>query len=397
MSKPSVRVLILTADAGFGHRSAAKAVAEALHYRYGDRVEAIIANPLDSKLAPLLLRESQTDYDRWVNQVPELYRLGYEASSTPIPTRILEDALAVLLYETIKETYSIHKPDVVLTTYPLYQSSIALLYRTRKIHIPVFTVVTDLATVHRLWFHKKMDGCLVPTSIVAEMAVSNQVPAERVCITGIPVYPNISLESRSREEIRADLGWQTGITTLLAVGSRRSNRLMEMLNIVNHYGAPLQLAVVCGKNEELYQKLQQVDWHILIHLYNFVDRMPALMKSSDIVISKAGGLIVTESLACGLPMILTEIIPGQETGNAEYVKAAQAGVIVNTPVDLLEALHHILADDGAMLKRYTANARMIGKPQSAFAVADILWQAAHGRAGCRKNGNPQISQEGSPS
>jgi len=172
---------------------------------------------------------------------------------------------------------------------------------------------------------------------------------------------------------------------------------MEMLNIVNHYGAPLQLAVVCGKNEELYQKLQQVDWHIPIHLYNFVDRMPALMKSSDIVISKAGGLIVTESLACGLPMILTEIIPGQETGNAEYVKAAQAGVTVNTPVDLLEALHHILADDGAMLKRYTANARMIGKPQSAFAVADILWQAAHGRAGCRKNGNPQISQEGSPS
>jgi len=229
------------------------------------------------------------------------------------------------------------------------------------------------------------------------MAISNQVPAEKVCITGIPVYPYISLESRSREEIRADQGWQAGITTILAVGSRRSNRLMEMLNIVNHYGAPLQLAVVCGKNEELYQQLNRVNWHIPIHLYNFVDRMPALMKSSDLIISKAGGLIVTESLACGLPMMLTEIIPGQETGNAEYVKAAQAGVMVNTPVDLLEALHHFLEDNGAMLRRYTENARLIGKPQSAFAVADILWQAAHGRAGCRKNANPQNPQEGSAS
>ncbi len=397
MHRSSVRVLILTADAGFGHRSAAKAVAEALHNRYGDRVEASIANPLDSKLAPLLLRESQTDYDRWVNQVPELYRLGYEASSTLIPTRMMEDALAVLLFEAIKEAYSSYKPDVVLTTYPLYQAAIALLYRTRKIHIPVFTVVTDLATVHRLWFHKKMDGCLVPTRIVAEMAVSNQVPAAKVCITGIPVYPDISLETHSREEICADLGWQAGITTILAVGSRRSNRLLEMLNVVNHYGAPLQLAVVAGKNEELYRQLKQVDWHIPVHIYDFVDRMPALMKSSDLVISKAGGLIVTESLACGLPMILTEIIPGQETGNAEYVKAAQAGVTVNTTVDLLEALHHFLADDGAMLARYTENARVIGKPDSAFKVADILWQAAHGRAGCRKNGVIPTPQEGSSS
>lgn len=397
MQRSSVRVLILTADAGFGHRSAAKAVAEALHNRYGNQVEVSISNPLDSKLAPILLRESQTDYDRWVNQVPELYRLGYEASSTLIPTRVLEDALAVLLFEAIKETYSIHKPDVVLTTYPLYQSAISLLYRTRKIHIPIFTVVTDLATVHRLWFHKKMDGCLVPTPIVAEMAVSNQVPAEKVCITGIPVYPDISLESRSREEIRTDLGWQEGLTTILAVGSRRSNRLGEMLNVVNHFGAPLQLAVVAGKNEELYHQLKRVEWHIPVHIYDFVDHMPSLMKASDLVISKAGGLIVTESLACGLPMILTEIIPGQETGNAEYVKAARTGVTVNTPVDLLESLHHFLTDEGAMLTRYTENARAIGKPDSAFKVAEILWQAAHGRAGCRKSSSKHNPDQGSKS
>lgn len=372
--------MILTADAGFGHRSAAKAVAEALQLRYGNAVAPTIVNPLDSKLAPLLLRESQVDYDRWVNQLPELYKLGYEASTSVIPTRVLEDALAVLLYEAIKEAYTLHKPDVVLTTYPMYQSAISLFYRTKRCHIPVFTVVTDLATVHRLWFHRKVDGCLVPTRIVAEMAVSNQVPAEKVCITGIPVYPDISLETRSKAEIRSGLGWQPDITTILAVGSRRSKRLPEMLNVVNHYGAPLQLAVVAGKNEELYRQLGQVDWHIPVHLYDFVNQMPALMKASDLIITKAGGLIVTEALACGLPLILTEIIPGQETGNAEYVRSAEAGVVVDSPMELLEALHHYLKDEKEMLDLYTEQARATGRPESALRVAEILWQAGTSRS-----------------
>ena len=380
MPQTPLKVMILTADAGFGHRSAAKAVAEALQLRYGNAVAPTIVNPLDSKLAPLLLRESQVDYDRWVNQLPELYKLGYEASTSVIPTRVLEDALAVLLYEAIKEAYTLHKPDVVLTTYPMYQSAISLFYRTKRCHIPVFTVVTDLATVHRLWFHRKVDGCLVPTRIVAEMAVSNQVPAEKVCITGIPVYPDISLETRSKAEIRSGLGWQPDITTILAVGSRRSKRLPEMLNVVNHYGAPLQLAVVAGKNEELYRQLGQVDWHIPVHLYDFVNQMPALMKASDLIITKAGGLIVTEALACGLPLILTEIIPGQETGNAEYVRSAEAGVVVDSPMELLEALHHYLQDEKKMLDLYTEQARATGRPESALRVAEILWQAGTSRS-----------------
>jgi 1,2-diacylglycerol 3-beta-galactosyltransferase len=375
-----VKVLILTADAGFGHRSAAKAVAEALRFRYGDAVDAVIANPLDSKLTLGLLRESQADYDRWVNQVPELYKLGYDASAALIPTRVMEDSLAVLFYEAVREAFNQHRPDVVLTTYPMYQASVSLLYRTTRHHIPFFTAVTDLATVHRVWFHRKVDGCLVPNRIVAEMAVSNQVPEVKVIITGIPVYPDISLEKRSREEIRAELGWGQDLTTILAVGSRRSTRMFEMLNVVNHFGAPLQVVVVAGKNEELFQKLKVNDWHIPVRLLNFVDNMPALMKASDLVMCKAGGLIVTESLACGLPMLLTEVIPGQETGNADYVRSAQAGMVINSRMELLESLSHLLSDDHALLKRYAVNSRAIGCPESAFKVAEILWQAAKGRS-----------------
>jgi len=379
VNQSTLKVLILTADAGFGHRSAAKAVAEALHIKYGSAVESNIVNPLDSDQAPFFLRDSQEDYDQWVQQVPELYKLVYEASDRRIPTRIMEDSLGVLLYDAIEETFEGNKYDVVLNTYPLYQAAITRFFRHQKKRIPVFTVITDLATVHGLWFHKKVNGCLVPTDIVAKMAISNEIPEKKVHITGIPVYPDICLETRDQQEIRESLNWQTGITTILAVGSRRSKQLSEMLNVVNHFGANLQLVVVTGKNEAMYQLLQGIDWHISVHLFDYVDNMPSLMKASDMIICKAGGLIVTESLACGLPLILTDIIPGQETGNADYVESAKAGVVVNSQMELLESIQHFLVNDQAMLKQYTENARAIGRPKSAFEVAKILWDSVRGQ------------------
>ena len=80
---PKKRILILTADAGFGHRSAANAIQEGLVELYGDKVIVEVVNALDEPTAPNFLRESQSDYDRWVRNVPELYQLGYEASDNP--------------------------------------------------------------------------------------------------------------------------------------------------------------------------------------------------------------------------------------------------------------------------------------------------------------------------
>ncbi len=377
MKNRKIRILILTADAGYGHRSASNAVAEALTLSHPDEVEVTIENALDHDKAPFFLRDSQSDYDRWIKEVPELYKLGYDASDSAIPTRLLENSLSVLLFEAIKETCRKHQPDVVLSTYPLYQSAVTLLFRTNKLHTPFFTVVTDLSTVHRLWFHKNVNGCLVPNQIVANLALKSQMPKEKIIITGIPVSPNISREKRNPSEIRTELGWQNGITTILAVGSNRTENLMDALNVVNHYGVPLQLVVVAGGNQELYQELKAANWHIPVILYDYVQKMPSLMRASDLVICKAGGLIVTEALASGLPMLLTDVIPGQETGNAEFVEDSNTGMVVNTPMDMLVKLNHLIRDDQNLLKQFHVNALAIGKPDAAFKIAEILWQSVH--------------------
>ncbi|MEW6178692.1 MAG: glycosyltransferase [Chloroflexota bacterium] len=375
-ARETKKVLILTADAGFGHRSAANAIAAALKHQYGHQVEVEIVNPLDDKKTPVLLRESQSDYDLLVRKAPELYKLGYDASDTTLTSLLLESALTVMLFEVLRDLLRKVNPDVIVTTYPLYQAPLTALFSIFRTFVPLITVVTDLVSVHRLWFHTNVDLLLVPTPEVRQLAIDAGIAPEKIHITGIPVHPQIAEEKRSALELRNQLGWKADLFTILAVGSRRVKGLMDALHVINHFGAPLQLVVVCGKDHETYRELHEVIWHVPVHLYEYTSEMPSFMRAADLIVCKAGGLIVTESLACGLPMILVDVLPGQETGNMEYVVNNGAGERVETPLEMLEALAHLWIHDRALLKKRAAHARRLGKPRAAYEAAEWIWQAA---------------------
>ncbi len=373
---PARRVLILISDAGFGHRSAANAIAAALAEVYGSTCQVEIVNPLDDKRVPLLMRSSQDDYDRILREWPKLYQLGYQASDAAVPSAMVDGMVTMMLYDVMYRLIQVYQPDVIVTVHPIYQGPLAAVYTLRRFKVPLVTVVTDLTSVHRLWFNEMADLCLVPTEEARQLALTNGLAPERVQITGIPVNPQLFKDKRCREEVRAALGWRPDKRAVLAVGSKRVGRLPEALNLLNHSGLPVQLAVVAGGDDELYEQLQQMDWHTEVHLYNFTTDIPALMHASDCVLCKAGGLVVTESLACGLPLLLVDVLPGQETGNAEYVVKNGAGELAEDPVSVLESLCHWLDKDGARLGERSAAARALGRPRAAYEVADLVWQQA---------------------
>lgn len=147
-------------------------------------------------------------------------------------------------------------------------------------------------------------------------------------------------------------------------------------HVFNHSGLPMQLIIVAGGDDELYQRLQAEEWHGVTRLYNYVENMPVMMRASDCVISKAGGLIITEALACGLPMLLIDATPGQELGNADFVVKNGVGELATEPLTSLETLFHWLHKDGALLKKYQARAQALGRPQSAYTAGDLIWSAA---------------------
>lgn len=376
MTTSRKNILILTADAGFGHRSAANAVAKALEMRYGADAVISIVNPLDDPKALSVLRSAETDYDKLAREWPRFYELGYKMSDLAMTTSATEMAYVVMIYDILRRLMRDLKPDVVVTTFPTYQSPMEAYRRVSGNGTPMAVIVTDMVSLQRMWFHKAADLCLVPTRVAADLALERGLDPEIIHVTGLPVNPLLADAPASKAEARQALGWEPDKFTVLAIGSKRVEGLEHSLNVLNHSGFDLQLIAVAGGHDELYTKFQGTEWHVPTTTYNFVKNMPDLLHAADCVMSKAGGLIVNESLACGLPMLITQVIPGQETGNAEYLVENGAGDMVLEPLRLLETMAHWMADGRGLYHKRAANARSLGKPEAAFDAAELIWRLA---------------------
>jgi 1,2-diacylglycerol 3-beta-galactosyltransferase len=373
------RILILTADYGYGHRSAAKAITQGLHELYGTDCQVDIVNPMDHPRAPAALRDGADRYDRIVREAPELYKLTFKVGDTPAVSGIVKNSLTLMLVNAIREIIHEKQPDVIVCTYSSYQDSLSTILNLEQIQIPVLTVVTDLATVNRLWFHPVADVCVVPTQAVYNLAMRAGLPAENVEMIGIPVRPELTKGNQGQGAIRKSLGWREDLFTVLAIGSKRVEHLYDALSVLNHSGFPLQLVIASGGDEEFYQRCRNTEWHVETHVYDFVTEMGTFMRGADAVLGKAGGLTVSESLASGLPMILVDVIPGQEIGNAEHVVSGNAGVLANDPTEVLQAMCHWLEKDRVHYRQQAQNARRLGRPRAAYDIAERIWTLAMSR------------------
>lgn len=370
------RILILTADYGYGHRSAANAIAKAMQTMYGEDCQVEVINPMDDPRTPPFLRDGENGYDKVVREIPELYRLGYHASENRFAGLLLNSSWTLMMFNILRDLLRQKQPDVIVCTYLFYQGILSAVFSVEDRHIPLLTVVTDLETIQSMWFHPVADVCLVPTQTAFDLALEAGLPAEKVKIVGIPVRPELVTENQDQAVIRRKFGWREDLFTVLAIGSKRVGRLYDALSVLNHAGFPLQLVIAAGGDQELYQRCQETEWHVETHTYNFVSEMGTFMRGADCVLGKAGGLTVSESLACGLPLMLIDVIPGQETGNANYVVRGDAGVLADGPTQVLEAMCHWLENGRVLYNRQALNALWLGRPRAAFNTAELAWSLA---------------------
>ncbi len=370
------RVLILMADYGFGHRSAAEALAKALREIHGQGSSVEVVNPLDDPRAPFLIRNQQANYDRLAREMPDLLKLSYQVSDMPLAGNLIESAMTLLLFNVLREIVHRHRPDVIVSTSLFYPAILSAVLTTERLSIPLVTVVTDLASVHSLWFHPRTDLCLVPTQDVFEAALRAGLAPEQVVITGIPVDPDLANGRQDLGLLRARLGWRPDLFTILAVGSKRVEHLYDSVQALNHSSLPLQLSVVAGGDDDLYRRLTKTKWRVETHLYDFVPDMASLTRAADCVLGKAGGLTIAESLACGVPLILVDAIPGQETGNAEYVLGAGAADRARDVGEVVDIVRRWWDSDMALYKIRAGNAHNIGRPRAAYDAAERILRLA---------------------
>ena len=373
---PVRRFLILTSDSGFGHRSAANSVAKALQCEHPEDSNVRIINPITERFAPNFLRKSEHDYDRLVLKTPKWYRFTYEISDSRAASSLVEGTLVLSLYQSLNQILSEVRPDVVLSTNELFNAPMGALRRYGRQWLPFHTVVTDLADVHAMWFNPNPDIFYVANETVKAQAMAYGIAPERVVVSGIPVDPRFARKASQKTELRASLGIGENLATILFVGSKRVSGIYENLETLENLSLPFQVVVVTGGDDGLYEKATGRTWNYPVRIEKFVDNMPEWMAASDILVTKAGGLILSEAMAAGLPVIMIDNLPGQESGNMRYILEHHAGSSAEEGSELLDVVRNWLRDERAILNVVTENARKIGHPSSAIDIAHMLWQSS---------------------
>jgi 1,2-diacylglycerol 3-beta-galactosyltransferase len=373
----AMSILILMCDAGGGHRSVADAIVGALEYLFPGRYDIQLSDII-AEGYPFPLSEAGRLYGPVVARLPRPYGLLWRSSNRRRSSDYVLRAVTPLSFDRIEEIVNSAEPDVIVSTHPLGNHSVAWLRQRHQWSMPLVTVVTDLVTIHRYWLCPAADLCLVPTEQARRQALDAGFEADKVKVIGMPIHLKFARAARDRKQLRRELGLgEDKLTVLVIGGGEGMGNLFSVSRAVARAGLDIQLVIVAGRNDPLKNRLGSVLWEVPTTVLGFVHNMPALMHSADLLVTKAGPSTISEALSCGLPMLISGALPGQEEGNAEWAVATGAALFTPTPQELTLALTEVAGNGRETLARMRQKAREAARPDAALDAARLIDHVAN--------------------
>ncbi|MHB8072753.1 MGDG synthase family glycosyltransferase [Desulfosporosinus fructosivorans] len=367
----SLRILVFSATFGNGHLRAAEAIIEGI--RLKDPFAEIIHLDFGDFLSKRLNTMAKSLYMEMIKHTPRLWGQFYAKTAKLHPKSIMQRFLNQLGRSDFLKYIQAFEPDLIVCTYPTVSSILAQLRLERILNVPVMTVITDYA-VHSLWVHPGVDRYMVACEEVRESLVSWGIEAQRIHVTGIPVSPRFE-SKMDRAHIISKFDLNSDLPVFLVMGGVYEGEIVKRIcKQLADSLVPVQCLIVCGKNEKLYQSLEEVSEQARNRIvrFGYVSNIDELMEISDLIITKAGGLTVSEALTKHLPLVIFKPIPGQEVENAKFVQRMGAGQVAGTEEELEHLLNRFLSYPEDITRMQEKAALALPGRSSERAVDDLL-------------------------
>lgn len=356
-----MKILIIHATAGAGHKKAAEAIFNGLKYS-GHQAQLVDALDYTN---PFFKTSYPSTYVFLVTKLPLVWAFFFGLLDLPfiqpllkIIRRCYNSFNAQSLEKFLKE----QQFECIITTQFLSAEVSSYLKRTGQIQSKVICVVTDF-DVHRIWVNQGTDVYAVACDYTKEKMISLGVSPEHVVVTGIPTDEKFSV-SAEPSQMRQILNLNPNVfTVLLATGSFGMGPLEELIDLLKGY----QLLVVCGHNKALCERLTRKNTE-LVHVFGLVNNMNELMAASDVMVTKPGGLSIAEALVRKLPLIFFSAIPGQEMGNIKVLKKYGAASDQGSLIDIVKKVDE-LSSNHELYENLRQRLEPLSKPN---AVKDII-------------------------
>ena len=368
-----MRILIATVTAGAGHLQAAAALEEAWRTLFpNDEVQKLDVLDFTSRLYRKLYSES---YVKLVEHAPELW--AHMFNKLDDPERLhrasrIRRALAALNTPKFIRHFLKFRPEAVLCTHFLPLEVLGRLKEKKGAAAPLMaSIVTDFEA-HALWMEPCVDLYCVAAEETKARLLARGIDSASVLVTGIPIAAKFSTKV-DPAAVRKRMGLRDDMPILLVLGGGFGmGPVAEILQQLNKLERPVQIVVVCGRNQELRRELAVQEHRHPAHVLGFAGNMQELMAIAELIITKPGGLTSSEALAMGKPLFVLNPIPGQEAANSDFLLEHGAAAKANRIEDLPYRLETLLGSE--KLPAMANAARALGKPDAALEVCREIAQ-----------------------
>jgi processive 1,2-diacylglycerol beta-glucosyltransferase len=363
------RILVLTAGFGEGHNSAARGVRDGLA-----RVSphsAVEMHDLFAEVYGALNERVRRSYlaliDRWPSSWGIVYRWldrkrDFDRDFAKF-TRLKAHLARVI------ETF---QPDAIVSTFPAYPYVVSQIAGQNPPYRNI-VVVTDSITVNAIWCRAPGDFFLAPNERSAAVMRENGVDPERIKVFGFPVNPKFADFTNTR----APAGTRPRVFYVISGGTRSATETVRRL-----LGLEVELTVAVGRNEKLRREIEQVAENrncsasqgsgARVSLLGWTDELPRILSESHLLIGKAGGATVQETIAAGCPMIINHIVSGQEEGNAQLIVETQSGAIARSPAEVEALVRCAFATGAVKWLEWADNIAKLSRPRASLDLAQFL-------------------------
>ena len=338
-----MNILIFTASTGGGHKRAAAAI-EAKINTLSPETEVNVVDGMKA-IGKFYDKTVCKGYHIMATKTPSVYGKLYRLTdeSKPIAKAVVKsnEIMATKLLEVIEK----YNPDIIIICHAFITNMVSRLKGKGKIRAKVISLITDYDS-HRTYISPNIDAfVLAEPQMKRKLCEEYDVPESKIFPLGIPTFDRSSV-SETKEEIchRERLNPNLPIVLMMA-GSFGVTGVLDFYEQLAKKSDKIQIVVITGRNIRLFdhldKKIQELGTSKNTKLLYFVDNVEDYMHIADLIVTKPGGLTVTESIACNLPMAIYSAFPGQEADNVDFLLKQNAAFLVdkkNGADEILELL-----------------------------------------------------------
>ncbi|HEY1787225.1 MAG TPA: PHP domain-containing protein [Verrucomicrobiae bacterium] len=358
------KILILTAGFGDGHNAAARNLREAIELADEDTRAETLDLFADSYGAFNTI--ARKTYLGMVAYAPKLWGQFYSLMENPFVEKQLGGFTR--LQNTLEKVLAESQPDCVISTYPIYGHVIKKIYANHHERpFRFITVVTDSISINSAWFRAPCDYFCVANEATAEVLAKGGVSEQQIKVPGFPVSP---IFAENSTELPNPIGDEPRrVLYIINTGKKKAGKAIDRLLEIED----VNLTITAGRDPELRAKLMERtrDQEHRVKILGWTNQMPELMMSHHLVIGKAGGATVQEAIAARCPMIINQVIPGQEEGNAELIEKFNLGAVVEKNKEVAEAVEMAFEKRATLWNEWRKNLKKISRPDAAMKIAEL--------------------------